>query len=213
MSLDVITLTRGTRPEWLQECASSIDMGNHQVHFRPDDFEAARWETTSRSMADFVAWVDDDDRVLPGALARCVEALEATGAAMAFTDEAHIDAKGARVGQPYTRPRARRDLAMHPRSVHHLSVFRVSSLDPIIWKHAKRIGIGICWLIRAHAGLVHKAVHVPMVGYEWRLHPGQDTKDIDFADAYTRAMPALREVTRSWMGPLDAQIRQHGARA
>jgi len=211
MSLEVITLTRGTRPEWLRECIRSIDLGDHLVHTCPDDFEAGRWETTYGSKAKYVAWVDDDDRVMPGALAKCVEALEATGAAMAFTDEAHIDANGDRLRLSSNRPRSRRDLAMHPRSVHHLSVFRVAALDPIVRTHAKRIGIGTCWLIRAHAGLVHKAVHVPIVGYEWRMHPGQDTKDIDFADAYARAMPALREVTRLWMGPLDAQIRQFGA--
>lgn len=211
MSLEVITLTRGTRPEWLQECSRSIDMGDHLVHTCPEDFEAGRWETTYNSKADYVAWVDDDDRVLPGALAKCVEALEATGAAMAFTDEARIDGNGDRVGQPYLKPRTRRDLAMHPRSVHHLTVFRVDALDPIVRTQAKRIGIGTCWLIRAHAGLIHKAVHVPIVGYEWRQHPGQDTKDIDFSGAYARAMPKLREVTRMWMGPFDAQIPEFGA--
>lgn len=208
MSLDVITLTSGTRPEWLQECIRSIDIGVHHVHVRPGDFEAARWETTSGSKADYVAWVDDDDKVMPGALARCVDALEATGAAMAFTDEANIDAQGARIGSAYCKPRVSRDLAMHPRSVHHLSVFRVAELDPIIWEHAKRIGIGICWLIRAYAGLVHKAVHVPVVGYEWRLHPGQDTRATDFANAYMRAMPALRAITNRWAGPYSHPIPQ-----
>jgi hypothetical protein len=61
--------------------------------------------------------------------------------------------------------------------------------------------------------LALRAVHVPIVGYEWRQHPAQDTRNDAFADAYARAIPALRDVTCGWMGAFDGQIPQIGAAA
>lgn len=147
--------------------------------------------------ADAVAIVDDDDCVAPGAIAKCLKALEASGAALAFTDEAEIDGAGEflRYG-----PRGRRslmDLAMHPRCVHHLAMFRPSEVPYEARTVADRCGRGLDWLMRAAAGLRGGAVHVPAVGYLWRRHEGQDSALGE--DAYAQALPSLRQVTRSWL--------------
>ncbi len=216
MKLAVVTLTRGDRTEYLAECLRSVrtsmpEHGVHQVTVCMGDFQRTRWGTTFNAPAEYVAWVDDDDLVLDGALARCVDALEVSGAGLAFTDEGRMDAAGAVIVPTESRKLTRRDLAMHPRTAHHLCVVRRSCLAPVLLEHAQRVGIGIDWLMRAYAGLVHGAVHVPVVGYLWRGHPGQESKTTAWDRKYLEAMPALRALTRQWMGPLDEPIPQHGA--
>lgn len=204
MDLAVITLTRGDRPAWLAECCSSVRLprrcDTHQIlQCGGEAFQETRWETT-KSAGGYVAWVDDDDRVVGDALALCVRALDATGAGIAFTREVRIDVDGKPLPAAVGRPVSRMDVAMHPRALHHLAVVRADCLDPIVLQHALRIGIGIDWLMRAYAGLVHGAIHVPVVGYEWRQHQLQESVSGRWGNAYENAMPALRSVTRGWMG-------------
>lgn len=203
MDLAVVTLTRFDRSQWLAECEASVrqylpDGGHHTVVFcEPGEFQRMRWSTTVATNAEFVAWVDDDDRVCGDALRLCVQALKETPAGVAFTHEARIDPQGDRLSV-CTHPRTLRDVAMHPRCLHHLTVIRRQCLSPEVWEHAERIGVGIDWLIRAWCALKHGAVQVPIVGYEWRCHPEAMSQTYE-RTAYEAAMPALREVTTSWM--------------
>lgn len=217
MKLAIITLTSGDRTTYLADCLNSVRAGmpggsTHQVTVcRGGDFQRTRWGTTFNAPAEYVAWVDDDDLVTRDALSRCIKALDDTGAGLAFTDEGRIDSIGKEFGNIKARKVTSRDLAMHPRTAHHLAVVRRSCLAPVVLEKAQSIGIGIDWLMRAYAGLVHGAVHVPMVGYLWRDHAGQESKTQAWDRKYLEAMPALRELTRRWMGPLDEPIPQHGA--
>lgn len=204
MKLAVVTLTRGGDAPHLAEAAASVRaaLPRYGVHFihQTDHFQRDRWESTVGQGAEYVAWVDDDDRVLPGAIDAAVHALDSTGAAIAFTYERQINAQGETL--PYQRsphPPRKIDVAMHPRSLHHLTVVRASTLDDVVYQHAARIGVGLDWLIRAWCTLKHSAVVVPQIGYEWRQHEGQDTRDPAWTAAFDSAMPELRRVTRSWM--------------
>lgn len=206
--ITVQTLTRNLWPAWLDECRASVAAalptgGRHEVvPCLPSEYADLR---TAMPPTEYLAWVDDDDRVVPGAIHACINALRRSGAALAFTHEARIDASGARVGGVDTRPRTLRDIAMHPRMSHHLTVMRPRLIAPEVLRHAQRIGLGIDWLIRAYLALNHGVVQVPVVGYEWRQHGEQDSART--ADQYAAAMPALREVTNGWL-KYDAPIHQ-----
>lgn len=211
MKLAVVTLTRGGAPRWIGECTASVTTalppyGAHRI-VKSDNFQRDRWRTTAQADAQYVAWVDDDDHVLPGALDAAVRALDQTGAGIAFTFERQIATDGTPL--PFKTPRqmSKRDVAMHPRSLHHLTVVRTSCLSDEIYTEACRIGVGLDWLIRAWCTLRCGAVVVPKVGYEWRQHAGQDTRDPAWTEAFEAAMPELRRVTRSWM-TYDAPIHR-----
>lgn len=205
--ITVLTPTRNLWPAWLEECrasvAASLPASRHVVvHCLPEEYVALR---TTPQATEYVAWVDDDDRVMPGAIQACVDAMESTGVGVAFTYEARIDQAGDRLGAVDTRRRTLRDVAMHPRGMHHLTVLRSRLIAPEVIEHAHRIGLGVDWLVRAYLALKHGVVHVPVVGYEWRQHGEQDSARV--ADEYAAAMPALRDVTNRWL-KYDAPISQ-----
>ena len=137
--------------------------------------------------ADAVAVVDDDDRVLPGAIAACLDALHTTSAGLAFTDEEEIDAAGLHLRDGMRRKRTLMDLAMHPGAC---TTWRCSGLRTCRrkrWLWPTGAAAGLDWLLRAAAGLRGGAVRVPMLGYQWRRHAAQDsTSD---GDVYARALP------------------------
>jgi len=206
--LAVVTLTRfePERAKWLHECKASVRGFEHLVIDGRMQFQETRWRAAHA--AEYVAWVDDDDRVVGDALQQCVRALDETGAGVAFTHEARIDADGRTITNPHPwRDVTLRDVAMHPQALHHLAVVRASALAPEILEHAQRIGIGIDWLMRACAALCHGAVRVPVIGYEWRQHARAESQSEHWATAYHDAMPALRAVTKKWLKH-DAPIRQ-----
>ena len=109
MDLRVVTVTARPGNPWFSEMLSSL-AGNMPpgaqhiiVHSsgRTEDWNRDLWDACAG--ADAVAVVDDDDRVLPGALARCLAALEVFGAGLAFTDEEEINAAGQLLQHAETR--------------------------------------------------------------------------------------------------------------
>lgn len=203
MDVRVVTVTSRPTNPWFGEALASVARelpagARHVVVHstgRAADWNRDLWDACSG--ADAVAIVDDDDRVLPSALTRCLSALEVSGAGLAFTDEEEIDAEGRALQPAAVQRRSLRDLAMHPRCVHHLAMFRPSLVPPEARAVADEQGRGLDWLMRAAAGLLGGAVHVPMIGYQWRRHAAQDSAAKQ--GAYAAAMPALRALTRSWM--------------
>lgn len=211
MNLRIVTVTHRQWNPWMAEAIESVrsSMPPCAEHVLvQSDGTAARWNSDlwdACADAQAVAIVDDDDRVLPGALASCVNAMLATGAGLAFTDEEEIDEHGRHLCDGLRRSRSLMDLAMHPRCVHHLAVFRPALVPKAALDLAQQCGRGLDWLMRAAAGLRGGAVRVPMIGYQWRRHGAQDSNA--GADTYAAAMPALRQLTRSWMA-YDATIQE-----
>lgn len=205
MMLRVVTVTHpGRRQDWLRECWRSVAAGMPEggVHMvAVSQPHAERWmvdQWNATHGADLVAFVDDDDTVESAALQACVDAIEATGAALAFTDEIEVDEAGRFLRPGHAGLRTLRDIAMHPRCAHHLAVFRRAAVPDEAFDVAKRCGIGLDWLMRASAGLLGSAIHVPMVGYRWRRHAEQSSAQAH-ADPYREAMPDLRQYLRSIM--------------
>lgn len=202
MKLAVITHTRGRRPRWLAECCESVRValpgcGIHKIIECREDFQAARWD--GYQSAPYVAVVDDDDRVLPGALQACIDALDETGAGVAFTAERLVDEAGRLLCINDRDGLWLSEIAMHPRVVHHLAVVRRDMLDPVVLREAQRLGCGIDWLVKAFAAMRGGAVKVPVMGYEWRCHPGGLCQEPDEASAFHRQMPEMRRLILSWM--------------
>lgn len=209
MVLAVSTVTSNRRPDWLRECVRSVEENlpagaTHSIVDGSVDFQRTKWETAQAG--EYFAWVDDDDLVCNDALALCVRALEQTGAAVAFTFEQKMDAVGRDLA-PAPRTRVdKTDVAMHPRSIHHLAVMRREALDPCVLEHAKEFGLGIDWLCRAWCALRHGAVQVPVVGYRWRQHNDNPLHRAE-GERYRCAMPAMQKLLLSWMHR-DARISQ-----
>ncbi len=197
--IGIFTHTRGRDAPWLFECTSSVREAlppdaEYTVRVMTRDYSIERFEAL-RSYP-YVGFVDDDDRVHPRAIMACAEALETTGAGIAFTIERVVNTDGVELG---FSPPARDyfSVAMHPRPLHHFALIRRSAVDDEVLELACKHGVGIDWLMKACAALKHGAVHVPIVGYDWRQHPKQDS--IDTAARFNCAQPALREKTLSWM--------------
>lgn len=144
----------------------------------------------------YVGFVDDDDLVHRDAINACVEALETTGAGIAFTSQEVIDIEGLPI--EITPPAQRYfEVAMHPQPLHHFALLRRSAVDDSVLASAIEFGIGIDWLMKAYAALKYGAVHVPMVGYQWRIHGDNDCKETDAV--FRAALPKIRKLTVSWM--------------
>lgn len=187
----VITLTRGGSP-WMKECFCSIaeatDARHLVWHCEPEQYVERRMRGSEA--ADFVAFVDDDDLLHPGALEACIDALEATGAGIAFTHEQRIDERGAPMGVNLGATNLM-DIAMHPTMLHHLAVMRGGLVADHVADTATRIGSGIDWLMKAWIAKEYGVVKVPMIGYSWRQR--SDSMSRREAGPYAQAMSQLRE--------------------
>ncbi len=211
----VVTHTGGQRPYWMSLCEASIkaclpeDAEHASILVEGHErFAAARLE--SMAMAQFVAFVDDDDLVVGDPFRKCLAALDANPTAgVAFTDEEMIDFDGNPLRSP-ARPAQLKysDFLMGPSYVaHHVCVYRTAMVDvEAIAKVAGNSTNAVEWLMAAHTAFVHGAVHVPELGYQWRQH--QDNKHKlplhreEFMDRCDVYRSHLRSIPNKKMGPI-----------
>lgn len=197
--IGIITHTRRADARWIERCSASVrealPIGSeHVILEMRGDYTRERFDVLH--MFPFIGFVDDDDIVRPGAISACMKALCETGAGVAFTSQVLVDEHGHELS--VTPPgRFSLDVAMTPQAIHHFALIRTSAVGVEALDAALDAGIGIDWMIKANAALRHGAVHVPMIGYEWRQHEGQDSRERD--EQFSKAMPKLRKHTMSWM--------------
>ncbi len=118
-------------------------------------------------VGDYVAFLDQDDRLHAEALQEVAPALDADQADWLYTDEDRIDEHGCRV-EPFFKPDWSPDLLTSMMYAAHLSVYRRAFLN----------GIGLCrpgfdggqdWeLALRAASATDRITHVPKVLYHWR---------------------------------------------
>jgi hypothetical protein len=189
----------GGKSRWLDQCNASVAAAlpldaNHIEQPMVKDYTEERFEAL-RSFP-YVGFVDDDDTIEPDTIRACIDALDSTDAGIAFTLQRNVDEEGTELF--IQRPAANYlDIAMHPQALHHFALIRRSAVDDEPLLAARQIGIGIDWLMKARAALTHGAVHVPMVGYNWRVYPGQDSEQK--AATFLHKVSSLRDITLSWM--------------
>ena len=178
--LTIVTNTRYERPEMLERCKASVAAAlppgaRHEIIPVFDNWGKNRYE--SLMIDEYVAVVDDDDTIHPDSIKKCIEALEATGAGYAFTNEVVVDASGNILMPADKSVKTYLGIASHPRTAHHLGVYRRSALNEKALELHNMFNIGIDWFSAACASFSEGgAVFVPMDGYFWTRHSSQDTK-------------------------------------
>ena len=211
MKLAVVTLTRGDHHQWFDAMAESVATalpeGAEHIILQctaHEHIEPMRWGCFE--LAEYVAFVDDDDLVLNNSLRLCLNALELNpDVAVAFTDERYIDAEGNTINSPHDPDRRLQyeHMYMSPQTVHHLVMIRSSAVDREGQRLNEILGIGGEWLMKVGAAIKGGAIHVPIEGYAWRRHDGQHSSADVWKAAYGNRLHLL--VTY-----LAAQIRQPG---
>lgn len=181
------------------ECLASVRVAlppgaEHVVKKMERSYAEERFAALRSS--EFCGFVDDDDVVYPDSIKVCAEALEKSGAGIAFTYQEVIDEAGCRV-RSYGVASRYLDVAMSPQGIHHFALLRRDAVGDEVFSAATEVGVGVDWLMKANAALRHGAILVPQVGYGWRQHPSQDHRDKDAT--FKAALPKLRDVTMSWV--------------
>lgn len=195
---------RPEREHWLELCKESVKASGfpHLIVRCGIDWETRMFDL--RNEAPYIAWVDDDDLVYPGALSRCLDALESNPSiGLAYTDEVYIDEAGVPTGSN-KGPKSLMDLTTHPRAVHHLAVTRQYSVDDVPLRVFNRIGqpCPLDWLIRVRAGAQHGMIYVGGTqGYGWRIHKNQMSKSPRYHGVFADHLNKLCPAIRSWIEP------------
>lgn len=174
----VVTLTNGTRKEWLDQAADAIqkNLPPGASHFvvpcpTPHDFLPCR--LAALRLAKYVSFADDDDIVINDSLRKCLEAVKEHQASVAFTDEIVVDTHGNDVRlEPLRNGLLYSHVVNFVRTIHHTSVIETSSVKSDVETIATdaKCPSGIDWLIHGTAALNGSAVHLPIYGNKWRHH-------------------------------------------
>lgn len=196
---------------WQAECyASATGCAEHVLLTVPaGGFFAARKAvyTNQGKRRGYVACLDWDDVLRPGAVEMCERALRKHSAGCAFTFQEKIDADG-KVLSVQDEPITRMHVTSVPESIHHLCVINAALVPPELFGVIERVApLCIDWLVRAYVALRFGAVQVPILGYGWRMHADQTTRQC--AQEFADQIPYARALARSW-APTDAALF-HGA--
>jgi hypothetical protein len=151
-------------------------------------YGATEGEATQRCLehvhwGDCFGFVDDDDMLtLDNTVARCIRALEATTAAVAFTHEEHVDERRGFLTR-HEGPSQLIECVYNRGAIHHFALIRADALLDDDAMFAKSLPWGADWFLKAAAALRGGAVKLPFVGYEWTSHAGNYSRSPAYADA------------------------------
>jgi hypothetical protein len=199
----LITLTRGYRSSWFEAMERTVPPGvEHLVVTVPagtlhDDWAKARFRALQEARTPYVGFLDDDDLLEPGAVAWCEQALTQTGAGIAFTHEMQVDEFGNELFSSPVRPVQYCEARIHPRTIHHLALFRKQAIPADALDIEQSFGCGFEWYIKARAAFDPRfsgARQIPRVGYRWRQHSEQYSKQTAWKTAFTRAQRGISNV-------------------
>lgn len=168
--------------EWRRECLASIDGHPVNIHHAPaitGNPGSSRANGYRLGKADFCAYVDEDDYLLPGAVDACVQALyDNPQAVAAYTDELCMEpyinefclTPGKSTGRDWTWARMATSMSF----VHPLVVYRRAVIAPLL-DHLSGIRLQDYRLAMLASGRDHRPfVHVKIDGYVWRIHEDGD---------------------------------------
>ncbi|CDH44393.1 MAG: glycosyltransferase [Candidatus Competibacteraceae bacterium] len=183
VDLHILTIAR-TRPEWLEQAIASV--AGQPVNLCVIDNNgratgAGRAQAYRESTAEFVACLDDDDVLLPGAIAACVAALDANPAALgAYTDALYMNESGQVLGPDVSTGSGpwcvERNLtgAGH---TEHIAVMRRTAVLPFLDELETYTGMEQ-YFLHGMLATVGDWIHVEQPGYLFRLHPGNTHNQI-----------------------------------
>lgn len=164
--------------DWLQECRESLQDQPVQVHETegyPGHIGRARIRGYALGSAPYVAVVDPDDVVMPGAFQACIDALEAdSNLRCAYTREVVIQEDGlliAKFGE--SEYRCFENTPEEALNIHHLAVYRRSALPDLSF--LERYPVAERFALHAALWAPDTFRFVNMIGYKWRRHRNQST--------------------------------------
>lgn len=210
ITIHTLTQFAAERLGWLCEAQASVAWQlaclparrAQYVVVRCADFVADRW--SAMHAGELVGFVDDDDLVRNGAIAHCTDALERSGAGVAFTFDELIDAEGRSVAL-HTQPVTYDDIAARPYALRQFALLRRDAIAADALEIGRRWPHALDWAIKASVALRHGAVQVPVVGYSRRRHG----RNMSLADGGARAqIDAAREHIACWLGPHRGRVPQ-----
>lgn len=130
---------------------------------------AATNRAIQASHGEYVAFMDQDDRLHPQALQAIASAISCEPADLYFTDEDRLDGQGHRV-EPFFKPGWSRDLLLSMMYLGHLCVYKRTWLDRIGWLDSRFDGTQDWELaLRSVTHSDCRIVHVPGIFYHWRV--------------------------------------------
>lgn len=157
--VDVAIIVMDDEP-WLDECLNSVQDGEVYLIPATSNMGAGRRKGFLSGTNPYIAVVDPDDIVAPGALKACAEALDANpDIAMAHTDEQKINESGKIISRPLIKEKEK---------AHHLCVYRREAIQPYI-DDLPYYGFYADAMLKVM--IRHKTKRVPMVGYFHRKYP------------------------------------------
>ena len=160
-----------------------------------DDVIQGRWDALQEN--EYIAFVDDDDYISEESLTLCMQALEASNAGLAFTDEVLVNTDGS-IKSKNNGIRHYGYMTLTPMPVHHLCVIRTECVHPEVKVLADKYGMCVEWLMKAYAGLKYGAVHVPVDGYYWVQNPNGHSKQPEWQNHFMKIVPLLRPHLQGW---------------
>lgn len=166
---------------WVNELMAGLREQPVNLHLPPciaGNVGASRALGFAMGDAEYVSFADPDDRILPGAVAACIEALDADNSlGAAFTGEQVVNEELKPIRGPDLAPYSHELHLTSPRHVHGLIVMRRRLVEPLLEDLALLHAIPEWYLtlaIAKTAGLQR----VPMLGRLWRWHPIQATRQL-----------------------------------
>ena len=203
--VDIHILVDPTTPaDWRTAALASADQEGAQVWpvpAVPGRLGAARALGYAQGTAPLVGFVDDDDLLLPGAVAAIKSALAARpDAAGAFTDEAWETPAGDRPGLSTLNGSAWNPglSLLLGGYAHHFLVLRRAAIQDVLGE-LEAWGPWADYVLRGLACRFGPLVHVPMTGYRWRVRAHR---------THTRIAPAQYAAAQARIAPI---LRRYGA--
>jgi hypothetical protein len=171
MSLLVLTPWDGNNEHLLERCISSVKTSGieHRIIECGLDWELIMY--SMRNDADYIAWVDADDIVYPGAAEEAFRTIEKYNVGLVYTDECRIDESDRRLKISTSGPKTMWDLVSHPTCVHKLTVTKKNTITDRVLTVHKETKCPLDWAMRVDAAINNGMSHVPIMGYGWRVHP------------------------------------------
>jgi GT2 family glycosyltransferase len=117
---------------------------------------------------DYVAFLDQDDRIAPHALASVAAEVKRRKVDLLYSDWDRIDAHGCRI-EPFFKPDWSSDLLNSMMYVAHLTVYRRAFLERIGLCRSEFDGTQDWELALRATAQTDKIVHLPQVLYHWRI--------------------------------------------
>jgi glycosyltransferase involved in cell wall biosynthesis len=203
-----MTVVTHTCPKWgrdISRCVNSVNAAlpanaKHvvlEIGDDPADFIEQRYRALS--FDDVIVFVDDDDYISQDSLSLCLDALEESGAGIAFTSEIIVHPGGIETHRH--RDNIQYDLiSQSPIVIHHMTAIRSSAVSDRSINLARKHAVGTEWIMKSEAALFHGAIHVPTLGYYWCHHDNQYHKSYEINIKYIEKRELISNEIKKWGG-------------